>query len=57
LKEIALNLAVLIGILGASAIITSWFARTMYLRCPACDTLNARRRTHCRACQKVLRSE
>jgi hypothetical protein len=54
LKELLLNLAVLVGILGLSAIITGWFARTMYLRCVACGTLNARRRTHCRSCAKEL---
>jgi len=56
LKELLLNLAVLVGILGLSAIITGWFARTMYLRCNACGTLNARRRTHCRSCETILRS-
>jgi hypothetical protein len=29
-----------------------WFARIMYVRCAGCGTLNARRRTQCRACQK-----
>jgi hypothetical protein len=54
LKELLLNLVVLVGILGLSAIITAWFARTMYIRCVACGTLNARRRSHCRACGKEL---
>jgi hypothetical protein len=54
LKELLLNLAVLVGILGLSALITSWFARTMYIRCTDCGTLNARRRTQCRSCQKQL---
>jgi hypothetical protein len=54
LKNLLLNLAVLIVILGSSAIITGWFARTMYIRCADCGTLNARRRTQCRACQKAL---
>jgi hypothetical protein len=54
LKEVLLNLAVLVGILGLSAIITGWFARTMYIRCVACGTLNARRRTQCRSCEKEL---
>ncbi|HEV7475404.1 MAG TPA: hypothetical protein VGN90_15230 [Pyrinomonadaceae bacterium] len=52
MKELLLNLVVLVGILGLSAIITAWFARTMYIRCVGCGTLNARRRTQCRACQK-----
>lgn len=55
LKDLLLNLVVLIGILGLSAIITGWFARTMYIRCLDCGTLNARRRAYCRSCQKVLR--
>ena len=54
LKELLLNLLVLVGILGLSALITGWFARTMYIRCLDCGTLNARRRTQCRACQKEL---
>ena len=54
LKELLLNLLVLVGILGLSALITGWFARTMYIRCLACGTLNARRRTQCRSCQKEL---
>ena len=54
LKEFLLNALVLIGILGVSAFITSWFARTMYIRCIACGTLNARRRTECRSCNAGL---
>jgi hypothetical protein len=54
LKDVLLNLVVLVVILGLSAIITAWFARTMYIRCLGCGTLNARRRTQCRTCQKAL---
>jgi hypothetical protein len=50
LKDTLLSILVLVGILGVSAFITSWFARTMYNRCAACGTLNAKRRTHCRSC-------
>ena len=50
-----LSLAVLIGILVVSALITNWFARTMYNRCTACGTLNAKRRTQCRACNKEIK--
>ncbi len=49
-----LSIAVFVGILLASALITNWFARTMYRRCSGCGTLNAKRRTHCRACQNEL---
>jgi hypothetical protein len=52
LKDVLLNLVVLIGILGVSWIITTWFARAMYIRCQNCGTLNARRRSQCRSCQK-----
>jgi hypothetical protein len=55
LKDTLLSLLVLVGILAASAFITNWFARTMYLRCTACGTLNARRRTHCRSCGLEIR--
>jgi hypothetical protein len=52
LKDTLLSIAVLAAILLASALVTNWFARTMYKRCAACGTLNAKRRTHCRACQR-----
>jgi len=47
--------ALLLGILILSALITNWFARTMYNRCAACGTLNARRRDNCRACDASMR--
>ena len=50
MKETLLSLLLLAGILVVSALITNWFARTMYNRCTACGTLNAKRRTHCRSC-------
>jgi hypothetical protein len=50
-KDFLLNAAVLIGILGVSAFITGWFTRVMYIRCSACGTLNARRRSECRSCK------
>lgn len=49
-----LNVLVLVGILGMSALMTHWFTRWMYVRCRACGTLNARRRSHCRRCATVL---
>jgi len=55
MKDLLLNLVVLVAILGLSAVITHLFARTMYLRCVACGTLNARRRINCRNCQALLR--
>jgi hypothetical protein len=54
LKDTLLSILVLVGILALSAIITNWFARTMYKRCPACGTLNAKRRTHCRSCHAEI---
>jgi hypothetical protein len=54
LKELLLNVLVLVAILGLSAIITGWFARTMYIRCLGCGTLNARRRSQCRSCEQDL---
>jgi rRNA maturation endonuclease Nob1 len=50
LRDTLLSLVVLVCILVASAVITNWFARTMYNRCAGCGTLNAKRRAHCRAC-------
>jgi hypothetical protein len=49
-----LSLAVLVGILGLSAVFTEWFARRMYYRCRKCATLNAKRRSQCRHCGEVL---
>jgi len=55
LKDTLLSILVLVAILGASAVVTNWFARTMYRRCDSCGTLNAKRRTHCRNCQAEIR--
>ncbi len=44
------SVALAVAILGGSAIITHLFARAMYLTCPRCGTLNARRRVQCRKC-------
>ena len=55
MRDTLLSVLVLAAILGVSALITNWFARTMYRRCASCGTLNARRRTHCRACQTEIR--
>jgi hypothetical protein len=50
-----LSLAVLAAILIVSALITNWFARTMYNHCPSCATLNAKRRAECRSCGHALK--
>ena len=55
LKETLLNVGIAIAILGGSYAITHWFARAMYVRCGSCGTLNARRRTNCRACGQQLK--
>ncbi|HLL70828.1 MAG TPA: hypothetical protein VK363_05310 [Pyrinomonadaceae bacterium] len=55
MKDTLLSVAVFIAILLVSALITNWFARTMYNRCPSCATLNARRRAHCRSCGDALK--
>jgi hypothetical protein len=53
--ETLLGFIVLAAILIVSAIITNWFARTMYNRCSSCGTLNAKRRSQCRACEHEIR--
>jgi hypothetical protein len=55
LSDTLVSILVLVAILVVSALITNWFARTMYNRCASCGTLNAKRRTHCRACQTEIR--
>jgi len=54
LRDTLLSAALFVGILLASALVTNWFARTMYKRCDACGTLNARRRRQCRSCGAAL---
>jgi hypothetical protein len=54
-KETLLNIAIAVAILGGSYAITHFFARAMYLHCPSCHTLNARRRAQCRTCSAELR--
>ena len=55
MKETLLSILVLVGILVVSAVVTNWFARTMYYRCAACGTLNAKRRAQCRSCGAGLK--
>jgi uncharacterized OB-fold protein len=55
LKDTLLSILVLGGILVVSAVITNLFARKMYNRCVDCGTLNAKRRTHCRACKARMK--
>jgi hypothetical protein len=55
LKDTLLSVVVFVGILLLSALITNWFARTMYNRCRSCGTLNAKRRAQCRSCGDALK--
>ncbi|HLW79353.1 MAG TPA: hypothetical protein VKU44_07115 [Terriglobia bacterium] len=48
------QIVLVIGILGGAAVITQLFARAMYVTCPECRTLNARRRSQCRRCGHAL---
>jgi hypothetical protein len=54
-KETLLNIAIAAAILIGSYAIMHFFARAMYVRCPSCHTLNARRRAQCRSCSAGLR--
>jgi len=54
MMDTLLNIAVFVGILGASAVFTEWFARKMYYRCRRCGTLNAKRRSQCRQCSEPV---
>jgi hypothetical protein len=55
MRDAFLLIALLIVILGLSAVLTHLFARAMYVTCSKCATLNARRRTRCRHCGEELR--
>ena len=55
MKETVLNIAIAVAILAGSYAIMHFFARSMYVRCSACHTLNARRRAQCRSCSAELR--
>ena len=52
--ETLLNVAVAVGILGGSLVLTDLFVRKMYYRCRKCGTLNAKRRSQCRICAENL---
>ena len=54
MSDTLLNVALAIAILGVSGLITYLFARAMYVTCPKCRTLNARRRSQCRHCGEAL---
>lgn len=54
MTETLMSLALLVGILGLSAVLTELFARKMYHRCRQCGTLNAKRRSECRVCEEKL---
>ena len=53
--ETVLSLALMAVILVGCAVLTNWFTRKMYNRCSQCGTLNAKRRSQCRACGHELR--
>ena len=54
MRDALLSAVVLVVILGASALVTNWFARTMYNRCESCGMLKASRRLECLAGTAVL---
>ena len=55
MSDTLLSVAVLVVILVGSALVTQWFARTMYNHCPKCRTMNAKRRGECRNCGEPLK--
>ena len=55
MAQTLLSIVLVLAILGVSALLTHWFARAMYITCPHCRTLNARRRVQCRKCGHPLR--
>lgn len=48
------QIALAVLILGGAYLVTHLFARAMYVVCPQCRTLNARRRRQCRKCGHAL---
>jgi len=56
MKFTLLNFGFAAAILGVAWVLTFLFARAMYILCPACQTLNARRRRNCRKCGALIRT-
>jgi hypothetical protein len=54
MQETLVSLALLVGILVASAVFTHFFTAKMYNRCAHCKNLNAKRRSHCRICGEPI---
>ena len=52
--DLLINAGLLVLILGSSALLTSAYARRAYNRCPDCGSLNAKRRSECRACGRTI---
>jgi hypothetical protein len=52
--DFLINIALLVVILGSSALLTNAFTRRMYYKCARCGSLNAKRRTQCRICQAPI---
>lgn len=46
----AINIALLLFILGSSAAATQLYVKLAYYKCASCGSLNAKRRTQCRIC-------
>ena len=46
----AINIALLLFILGSSAAATQLYVKLAYYKCASCGALNAKRRTQCRIC-------
>jgi len=57
MKSTLAKIVVAAVILGGAGLVTQLFARAMYIVCPKCQTLNARRRKACRNCQGELRED
>jgi hypothetical protein len=55
MDDFLVNVALLVLILGSSAMATNLYVRWSYNRCAACGSLNAKRRDLCRVCGQSLR--
>lgn len=57
MQDILWNVALVVFIAGSGIAFTQIYCKHAYAACPACKSLNARRRSECRKCGAPLEKE